>query len=618
MVKLLKTNLFSVAWSIQRRVGSLPNGQVVNEIPNATYTGDLPGDDPEFIVIPNAPTGVYTVTVTGQQAEPFRIAGEVISGTTTTRLGLFTGTLQPGQSVTSTTQPFQTNAAPRVLLVDDHAGSAVINLYTSALNQIGHTATVWNTVQQGVPQASDLYPYDSVIWSTGTGATLGNRGLAVLGGYASEGGAALISGQDADATITSTLLLSETLHALVQSPSTTSQQIAGADLLTGLLLPLNGGDSANNQVTPTSLQPLTEAIPLGVYTDGSGATQTAGLRTTLLRGRLAYLGFGIEGIQTVALRTTVLQRLLTWLETGQEPNTPPTLGLINGSFEQGLTGWSANVMSGTIGPSTTAFDGASSTAITGQVLLDQVVTGLVPNTEYTLSAWVQAANGPDNPVWVWISEYGGETLFQGAVDTQGWEQLTHVFQTGATTTRVRIRIQTPTLGSQALVDQIQLTGPLAPPPPDPPPGTMPGLLEAEDAPSFFDTDTINEGGAYRSDGLDVETCTVCLRTGSDGYNVGWTAAGEWLQFPVTFATSGSYKVRVHYTTPDTGQSLRVKLNGVDVTGQLALPQTGGWGNWQDVTGPTFSANAGTATIRVELLSDMFSLDMIEIVPAGGN
>jgi len=618
MVKLLNMNLSSVAWSIQRRVGSLPNGQVVNEIPNATYTGSLLSNDPEFIVIPNASTGVYQVTVTGKQASPFRIAGEVISGTTTTRLGLFTGTLQPGQTATYTTQPFQATPTPRVLLVDDHAGSAVINRYTSALSQIGRTTTVWNTVQQGVPQASDLYPYTTVIWSTGSGATLANSGLAMLGGYASEGGGVLISGQDADAGITSTLVLSETIQSLVQMPSTTSQQAAGADLLAGFALPLNGGDSANNQVTPTALQPFAGTRSLGSYTDGTGVNQVAGIRTTLLRGRLAFLGFGIEGIQTAALRTTVLQRLLTWLETGQEPNPPPTLGLVNGSFEQGLTGWSAMPMSGTIDPSSIAHDGASSTAITGQVLLDQVVTGLVPNTQYTLSTWVQAANGPDNPVWVWISEYGGETLFQGAVDTQGWEQLTHVFQTGPTTTRVRIRIQTPTLGGQALVDHVQLTGPLAPPPPDPPPGSMPGLLEAEDAPSFFDTDTINEGGAYRSDGLDVEACAVCLRTGSAGYNVGWIATGEWLEFPVTFAASGSYKVRVRYTTPDISQLLRVRLNGVDVTGQLALPQTGGWGNWQDVTSAAFSANAGAATIRVELLSDMFNLDMIEIVPAGGN
>jgi len=106
-------------------------------------------------------------------------------------------------------------------------------------------------------------------------------------------------------------------------------------------------------------------------------------------------------------------------------------------------------------------------------------------------------------------------------------------------------------------------------------------------------------------GVDVNEVDQGVYTGhSDGNQP------DLLWFSAT--TTGTYTVTI------TGQALRVKLNGVDITGQLALTQTGGWGNWQDVISAAFSANAGTATIRVELLSDMVSLDMIEIVPASGN
>jgi len=598
-----------------RRIGTTPAGVDVNEVDQGVYTGHSDGNEPDLLWFSATITGTYTVTITGRAAEPFQIRGRMLEPVGETPLGLWTGTLQPGQSATYTFTVLPNQDRP-ILLIDDHTSTGIMSYYQTALQQIGIAADTWNITQQGIPRSNDLMGYDRAIWVAGNAAGVDGEALLAMGAYLNLGGSLLLTGQDAEAALGTTTLFTETLHATVPISTTTSQTLVGSDLLAGITMVLNGSNSANNQTTPAALAPLSGATSVATYQDGTTPGSTAALRFANDQGRLVYLGFGIEGIQTAATHATVLQRLLTWLETGQEPNAPPVLGLVNGSFEQGLTGWSANVLNGTIGPSSTALDGASSTAITGQVLLDQVVTGLVPNTEYTLSAWVQAANGPDNPVWLWVSEYGGQTLFQGAVDTQGWQQLTHVFQTGATNTRVRIRIQTPTLGGQALIDHVQLTGPLAPPPPDPPPGTMPGLLEAEDAPSFFDTDTINEGGAYRSDGLDVEACAVCLRTGSAGYNVGWIAAGEWLQFPVTFATSGSYKVRVRYTTPNTGQALRVKLNGVDVTSQLALPQTGGWGNWQDVTGPSFSANAGAATIRVELLADMVSLDMIEIVPAG--
>ena len=598
------------------RIGTTPAGIDLNEVNHGIYTGHSTGNQPDLLWFTPTTSGTYTITITGRAAAPYQVRGRMLETAGETPVGLWTGTLQPGQSVTSTFTVLPNQPRP-ILLIDDHTSAVVLPYYQTALQQLGIAAIIWNVSQQGIPQPTDLMSYDRAIWVDGTTTGLNTEALLSIGAYLDLGGSLLLTGQDVDATTGTTNLFTETLHTTIPSTTTTSQTLVGSDLLAGIPMVLNGSNSANNQTTPSVLTPLSGATPLATYQNGSTPAGTAALRFANGQGRLVYLGFGIEGIQTAATRATVLEHLLGWLDPRQShPTSPPTLGLVNGSFEQGLTGWSPLPMSGTIGASSIALDGANSTAITGQVLLDQVVTGLVPNTQYTLSAWVQAANGPDNPVWVWISEYGGATLFQGAVDTQGWEQLTHVFQTGATNTRVRIRIQTPTLDGQALVDHIQLTGPLAPPPPDPPPGTMPGLLEAEDAPSFFDTDMINEGGVYRSDGLDVETCTVCLRTGSDGYNVGWIAAGEWLEFPVTFAASGSYKVRVRYTTPDTGQSLRVKLNGVDVTGQLALPQTGGWGNWQDVTGPSFSANAGTATIRIELLSDMVSLDMIEIIPAG--
>src|SRR6516225_2269816 len=75
------------------------------------------------------------------------------------------------------------------------------------------------------------------------------------------------------------------------------------------------------------------------------------------------------------------------------------------------------------------------------------------------------------------------------------------------------------------------------------PTALPARIQAEDYDTggenvgYYDTTPGNSGGQYRQDDVDIETTTD---TGG-GYNVGWIAAGEWLQYTVNVATSGTYQ-----------------------------------------------------------------------------
>src|SRR6185436_9304671 len=73
---------------------------------------------------------------------------------------------------------------------------------------------------------------------------------------------------------------------------------------------------------------------------------------------------------------------------------------------------------------------------------------------------------------------------------------------------------------------------------------LPGTVQAEDfdngdaSCAYSDTDAANAGGGYRaSEQVDMEACTD---TGG-GFNVGWTAAGEWLKYTVS-VTAGTYSL----------------------------------------------------------------------------
>ncbi len=138
-------------------------------------------------------------------------------------------------------------------------------------------------------------------------------------------------------------------------------------------------------------------------------------------------------------------------------------------------------------------------------------------------------------------------------------------------------------------------------PPDPAPlvWLAPGTIQAEDfdasanGVSYRDLDAGNNGGQYRATDVDIERC----REG--GFNVGWVGAGEWLDYTVNVTVAGTYTLTARVASPASGGRFRVLFNGVDETGALQVPATGGWQTWTDVT-VTVSLQAGVQTMRIAM------------------
>ena len=117
------------------------------------------------------------------------------------------------------------------------------------------------------------------------------------------------------------------------------------------------------------------------------------------------------------------------------------------------------------------------------------------------------------------------------------------------------------------------------------PAPLPGLVEAEDfdfggeGTAYHDCDSANNGGAYRSaEGVDIEAAS------GSNYNVGWMCSGEWLDYTVDVATSGFYEVEARVASQDTGGAFALTFNGVEQSGDLAVPITGGWQTWTTISG----------------------------------
>jgi uncharacterized repeat protein (TIGR03803 family) len=114
------------------------------------------------------------------------------------------------------------------------------------------------------------------------------------------------------------------------------------------------------------------------------------------------------------------------------------------------------------------------------------------------------------------------------------------------------------------------------------PWAVPGRIEAEDYDlggpgiAYVDHSPGNEGGAYRSDDVDIKAS----RAG--GFAVGWFAAGEWLAYTVDVKIDGIYTIAARVGSLFTGRTFHIAIDGQDVTGPLVVPAVSDWDEYQTV------------------------------------
>ena len=130
--------------------------------------------------------------------------------------------------------------------------------------------------------------------------------------------------------------------------------------------------------------------------------------------------------------------------------------------------------------------------------------------------------------------------------------------------------------------------------------TLPGTIQAEQFDeggagiAYHDDSAGNSGGQLRTTDVDLE------RTGDDGggYNVGWVSAGEWLNYTVHVATAAVYLIEVRVASPGAGGTFHLEVDGLDKTGPVAIPDTGGWQDWTTVAASGVPLAAGAQVFRL--------------------
>jgi beta-glucanase (GH16 family) len=134
------------------------------------------------------------------------------------------------------------------------------------------------------------------------------------------------------------------------------------------------------------------------------------------------------------------------------------------------------------------------------------------------------------------------------------------------------------------------------------PAAIPGTVQAENydlggqGVGYNVTSVNGSANSYRSDGVDLEVTTD---TGG-GYDIGWTASGQWFKYTVNVATAGSYTVTFRVAALDAvTDALHISnSSGTNLSGSVNVPATGGWQTWTNVTAMvTLPAGQQTLTIN---------------------
>lgn len=149
------------------------------------------------------------------------------------------------------------------------------------------------------------------------------------------------------------------------------------------------------------------------------------------------------------------------------------------------------------------------------------------------------------------------------------------------------------------------------------PHVVPGRIEAEDfdlggaGVSYADSDPSNNGGGYRPlESVDIER-TLDL---GGGFDVGWIAENEWIDYAVEVPGRKpvEFTLEVRVASPGSGARFSLGFDGVDSTGTISVPDTGGYQQWTTIA-RSITLEPGTRIMRFESHgSQAFNINWFEL------
>ncbi len=147
------------------------------------------------------------------------------------------------------------------------------------------------------------------------------------------------------------------------------------------------------------------------------------------------------------------------------------------------------------------------------------------------------------------------------------------------------------------------------------PVSLPGTLQAEDFDNggegvgYHDSDDVNQGGAYRLEGVDIYPCSD---TGN-GFHIDHFEPGEWLDYTVNVVAAGYYDLIFRMASFSEGR-FSFAQNGRFLAENVAVPNTND--AWEDVVLDSVRLEEGVQKLRFICESGGFKFNYIKVTGRG--
>jgi arabinogalactan endo-1,4-beta-galactosidase len=328
-----------------------------------------------------------------------------------------------------------------------------------------------------------------------------------------------------------------------------------------------GGSSAHTSggsaSAPIWVRLVRSGNTITAYTSGNGSNWTQVGSATINMANNIYVGLAVTAHNDSTLATSQLDNVTVSSGSPQPtdtsvptdtpiptatPTLPPTPTpipgnlVVNGGFETGsLTPWTV------WNSATVTSSGQRSGSFAGQITssagsLEQVVTGLTPNTTYELRGWARVTSG-NSTVYVGVKEFGSTETNSPTTSTSYVERIVQ-FTTGSANTSAKIYLWKSGGSGSAYGDDFTMTvigGPT--PAPTSPPGSfakgadVSHLLQLEDF-----------GGTFFDDGVQKDLLQILKDHGVDSIRIKvWNDPGNPCCFPADQSDPAGYNNPAHVT-----------------------------------------------------------------------
>jgi hypothetical protein len=148
------------------------------------------------------------------------------------------------------------------------------------------------------------------------------------------------------------------------------------------------------------------------------------------------------------------------------------------------------------------------------------------------------------------------------------------------------------------------------------PADIPGVIEAEDFDwggkgYAFNNTFPTAWPVYRIDASQLNL--EATGDSGGGFNIKGTEPGDWLEYTVDVIDSGNYSIEARVASEESGKAFRIRFNGVDKTGAIQIPNTGGEQNWESVNVEGVQLNAGSQVMRIDMDTGGFNLNYVKFI-----